>query len=83
VKTVSAADLERSGGGTYLSALSNRKGCGFGQVGINERSISMFGFNNNFNTRLLQLKDGRVAQLPGMLPGMGLPQGNFLLSSEL
>jgi iron complex outermembrane receptor protein len=39
----------------------------------------MRGFNNNFNTRLLQMKDGRVAQLPGT----GLPQGNFLPTSEI
>ena len=79
VETVSAADLEQSGGGTYLSALANLKGVDFGRVGINGQSISMRGFNNNFNTRLLQMKDGRVAQLPGT----GLPQGNFLPSSEL
>jgi len=79
VETVSAADLEQGGGGTYLSALANLKGVDFGRVGINGQSISMRGFNNNFNTRLLQLKDGRVAQLPGT----GLPQGNFLPSSEL
>ncbi|PSR04762.1 MAG: hypothetical protein BRD54_01235, partial [Bacteroidetes bacterium SW_8_64_56] len=79
VETVSADDLEQGGGGTYLSALSNLKGVDFGRVGINGQSISMRGFNNNFNTRLLQMKDGRVAQLPGT----GLPQGNFLPSSEL
>ncbi|MEF8817089.1 MAG: TonB-dependent receptor [Salinibacter sp.] len=79
VETVTAADLETSGGGTFLSSLSNLKGVDFARVGINGQSVSMRGFNNNFNTRLLQLKDGRLAQLPGT----GLPQGNFLPSSEL
>jgi len=79
VETVTAADLETSGGGTFLSSLANLKGVDFSRVGINGQSISMRGFNNNFNTRLLQLKDGRLAQLPGT----GLPQGNFLPSSEL
>lgn len=79
VENVTAADLETSGGGTFLSSLSNLKGVDFARVGINGQAISMRGFNNNFNTRLLQLKDGRLAQLPGT----GLPQGNFLPSSEL
>jgi len=79
VETVTEADLETRSGGTYLSSLSSLKGVDFARVGINGQSISMRGFNNNFNTRLLQLKDGRLAQLPGT----GLPQGNFLPSSEL
>jgi iron complex outermembrane receptor protein len=79
IEALSAEDLETSGGGTYLSALSTLKGVDFARVGINGQSVSMRGFNNNFNTRLLQLKDGRVAQLPGT----GLPQGNFLPTSEL
>jgi iron complex outermembrane receptor protein len=79
IEALSAEDIETAGGGTYLSALSNLKGVDFGRVGINGQSVSMRGFNNNFNTRLLQLKDGRVAQLPGT----GLPQGNFLPTSEL
>jgi iron complex outermembrane receptor protein len=79
VEALSAEDIETSGGGTYLSALSTLKGVDFARVGINGQAISMRGFNNNFNTRLLQMKDGRVAQLPGT----GLPQGNFLPTSEL
>jgi iron complex outermembrane receptor protein len=79
VEALSAEDIETSGGGTFLSAMSGLKGVDFARVGINGQSVSMRGFNNNFNTRLLQLKDGRVAQLPGT----GLPQGNFLPTSEL
>ena len=79
VEAVSAADLETSGGGTYLSALSNLKGIDFVNVGINGQGISARGFNNHFNTRMLQMKDGRVAQLPGT----GLPQSNFLPTSGL
>jgi len=79
IETVTTADLEEGGGDTFLSSLSDLKGVDFSRVGINGQSISMRGFNNNFNTRLLQLKDGRLAQLPGT----GLPQGNFLPSSEL
>ncbi len=79
VEAIDAADLETTGGGTYLSALSNLKGIDFVNVGINGQGISARGFNNHFNTRLLQMKDGRVAQLPGT----GLPQGNFLPTSEL
>jgi len=79
VEAVSAEDIETSGGGTFLSAMANLKGVDFARIGINGQSVSMRGFNNNFNTRLLQLKDGRIAQLPGT----GLPQGNFLPTSEL
>ena len=79
VEALSAEDIETSGGGTFLSAMSTLKGVDFARVGINGQSISTRGFNNNFNTRLLQMKDGRVAQLPGT----GLPQGNFLPTSEL
>ena len=79
VEAISAQDLNTSGGGTYLSALSNLKGVDFVNVGINGQGISARGFNNHFNTRMLQMKDGRVAQLPGT----GLPQGNFLPTSQL
>jgi len=79
VEAIDAQDLETTGGGTYLSALSNLKGIDFVNVGINGQGISARGFNNHFNTRLLQMKDGRVAQLPGT----GLPQGNFLPTSQL
>jgi len=79
VEVINTEDLETTGGGTYLSALSNLKGVDFVNVGVNGQGISARGFNNHFNTRLLQMKDGRVAQLPGT----GLPQGNFLPTSEL
>ena len=79
IEAISAADLNTTGGGTYLSALSNLKGIDFVNVGINGQGISARGFNNHFNTRMLQMKDGRVAQLPGT----GLPQGNFLPTSGL
>ena len=79
IEVISAEDLNTSGGGTYLSALSNLKGVDFVNVGINGQGISARGFNNHFNTRMLQMKDGRVAQLPGT----GLPQGNFLPTSGL
>jgi len=79
VEAISADELDVTGGGTYLSALSTVKGVDFVNVGINGQGISARGFNNHFNTRMLQMKDGRVAQLPGT----GLPQGNFLPTSEL
>lgn len=74
VEAITAQSLETSGGGTFLSALSNLKGIDYANVGINGQSISARGFNNHFNTRMLSMKDGRVAQLPGT----GLPQGNFI-----
>lgn len=79
IEAISAEELDATGGGTYLSALANLKGIDFVNVGINGQGISARGFNNHFNTRMLQMKDGRVAQLPGT----GLPQGNFLPTSGL
>ena len=79
IQAVSAAQLQESGGATFLSALSNLKGVDFVDVGINGQGISARGFNNHFNTRMLSMTDGRVAQLPGT----GLPQGNFLPTSQL
>jgi len=79
IQAISAQQLQESGGGTFLSALSNLKGIDFVDVGINGQGISARGFNNHFNTRMLSMTDGRVAQLPGT----GLPQGNFLPTSQL
>lgn len=79
IQAVSADQLQESGGGSFLSALSNLKGVDFVDAGINSQGISARGFNNHFNTRMLSMTDGRVAQLPGT----GLPQGNFLPTSQL
>ena len=79
IQAISADQLQQAGGGTFLSALSNLKGIDFVDVGINGQGISARGFNNHFNTRMLSMTDGRVAQLPGT----GLPQGNFLPTSQL
>ncbi|MDQ7039660.1 MAG: TonB-dependent receptor [Rhodothermus sp.] len=79
IETITAADLARTGGGTFLSALAGLKGIDFVEAGINAQGISARGFNSQFNTRMLAMVDGRVAQLPGT----GLPQGNFLPTAPL
>lgn len=79
IETITAADLTRTGGGTFLSALAGLKGIDFVDAGINAQGISARGFNSQFNTRMLAMIDGRVAQLPGT----GLPQGNFLPTAPL
>lgn len=79
IETITAADLTRTGGGTFLSALAGLKGIDFVDAGINAQGISARGFNSQFNTRMLAMTDGRVAQLPGT----GLPQGNFLPTAPL
>jgi len=78
IETIQSAELERAGG-TFLTALSGLKGVDFVSGGINAQGISARGFNNQFNTRMLSMTDGRVAQLPGT----GLPQGNFLPTASL
>jgi outer membrane receptor for ferrienterochelin and colicins len=80
--TIERIDLENistSSGGTYLSALANVQGVDFVSAGINAQGISARGFNSQFNTRMLYMVDGRMAQLPGT----GLPQGNFSTNAEL
>ena len=49
--------------GAYLKGL---KGIDFTSSGINNYSISVRGFNSSFNTRLLTLSDGRVANIPAL-----------------
>ena len=79
IEAISADELATTGGGTFLAALGNLKGVDFVDVGINGQGISARGFNNHFNTRMLSMVDGRLATLPGT----GLPQGNFLPTSQL
>jgi len=74
VEYVTENDIKRAGGVNYMSALSNVKGVDFAEAGIGDQRISMRGFTSQFNSRLLSMIDGRVAQLPGS----GLPQGNAL-----
>lgn len=79
IETVTAENLNQTGGGSFYQALANLKGVDFVDAGINAQGISARGFASHFNTRLLQMVDGRMAQLPGT----GLPQGNFLPNSDL
>ncbi|HWN71198.1 MAG TPA: TonB-dependent receptor [Haliangium sp.] len=79
VESVSEKTLERTAGPTYLSALSNVKGIDFANAGLGDQRISMRGFTTQFNSRLITMVDGRLAQQPGN----GLPQGNLLPASTL
>jgi outer membrane receptor for ferrienterochelin and colicins len=79
VESVSEETLKRTAGPTYLSALSNVKGIDFANAGLGDQRISMRGFTTQFNSRLLTMVDGRLAQQPGN----GLPQGNLLPASTL
>lgn len=79
IERVSADMLDMTGGGSYYAAIANLKGVNFVDAGINAQGISVRGFASHFNTRLLQMVDGRMAQLPGT----GLPQGNFLPNTDL
>jgi iron complex outermembrane receptor protein len=79
VESVSEETLERTAGLGYLSALSNVKGIDFANAGLNDQRISMRGFTTQFNSRLITMVDGRLAQSPGN----GLPQANLLPSTTL
>jgi outer membrane receptor for ferrienterochelin and colicins len=74
VELVTEKDLRTAAGASYLSALSRVKGVDFSDSGISEQRISARGFATQFNSRMLLMVDGRLAQLPGA----GLPQSNLL-----
>jgi outer membrane receptor for ferrienterochelin and colicins len=74
IEYVSANDIKRAAGVSYLSALAKVKGIDFADAGLGDQRISMRGFTTQFNSRLLSMIDGRVAQMPGT----GLPQGNAM-----
>lgn len=74
IEIVNERDLQTAAGGSYLSALSRVKGIDFSDAGIGDQRISARGFATQFNSRMLTMVDGRLAQLPGN----GLPQGNLL-----
>ncbi len=74
IEIVTEKDLKTAAGASYLSALSRVKGIDFSDAGIGDQRISARGFATQFNSRMLTMVDGRLAQLPGN----GLPQGNLL-----
>lgn len=71
VETVGSKTIQMAGGASYMTALSVMKGVDYADNGINEKRISTRGFNNQFNSRMITMLDGRLAQMPGN----GLPLG--------
>jgi outer membrane receptor for ferrienterochelin and colicins len=79
VESVQAKTLTMTGGTSYLAALSAVKGVDFADTGVNEKRISTRGFNTQFNSRMITMVDGRLAQMPGN----GLPLGSQMPTSNL
>ncbi|MDY7229307.1 TonB-dependent receptor [Hyalangium rubrum] len=79
VESVQAKAIQMSGGTSYLTALSAVKGVDFADTGVNEKRISTRGFNTQFNSRMITMVDGRLAQMPGN----GLPLGSQMPTSNL
>jgi iron complex outermembrane receptor protein len=79
VEAVSSKTLQMSGGTSYMTALSSVKGIDYADTGVNEKRISTRGFNTQFNSRMLTMVDGRLAQLPGS----GLPLNSQLPTPNL
>ncbi|WP_224242996.1 TonB-dependent receptor [Hyalangium gracile] len=79
VESVNAKTIQMSGGTSYMAALSSVKGIDYADTGINEKRISTRGFNTQFNSRMITMMDGRLAQLPGS----GLPLGPQLPTPNL
>jgi len=79
VESVSSKTLQMSGGTSYMAALSSVKGIDYADTGVNEKRISTRGFNTQFNSRMITMVDGRLAQLPGN----GLPLNSQLPTPNL
>jgi outer membrane receptor protein involved in Fe transport len=79
LEVVTEKDLKTAAGMSYLSSLSRVKGVDFSDSGIGDQRISARGFATQFNSRMITMIDGRLAQLPGS----GLPQGNLLPTGGL
>jgi outer membrane receptor for ferrienterochelin and colicin len=79
VEVVSESDLKTAAGPSYLAALSRVKGIDYSESGIGDQRISARGFATQFNSRMLTMIDGRLAQLPGN----GLPQGSLIPAGGL
>jgi iron complex outermembrane receptor protein len=79
VETVGAKTIQQAGGLSFMTALSSMKGVDYVDNGLNEKRISTRGFNTQFNSRMLSLVDGRLAQMPIN----GLPLGGQLPTPSL
>jgi outer membrane receptor for ferrienterochelin and colicins len=79
VESVNQKLLMQSGGTSYMAALSSVKGIDYSDTGVNEKRISTRGFNTQFNSRMITMVDGRLAQLPGN----GLPMNGQLPTPNL
>lgn len=79
MEVVTEDDIRTLPGETLLSTLATQKGIDYSRTGLNQQSISMRGFDSHYNARLVQMKDGHLAQAPGT----GLPQGTITPTSEL
>jgi outer membrane receptor for ferrienterochelin and colicins len=68
VQAVSAEQMQRLGGGSYLDTLRDVNGLHLVNLGVYQQRIAARGFENQF--RMITLLDGRLASLPGI----GTPQ---------
>ena len=79
IEVVGSEDIKTAGGETFWSSTAGLKGVDFSRVGLNQQSISMRGFDTHYGSRLVQMKNGHLAQIPGV----GIPQVNYVPTSRL
>jgi iron complex outermembrane receptor protein len=79
IEVIGSEDIKTAGGETFWSSTAGLKGVDFSRVGLNQQSISMRGFDTHYGSRLVQMKNGRLAQIPGV----GIPQVNYVPTSRL
>lgn len=79
VEVVTDKDLKTVAGTSYLAALSRVKGIDYSESGLGDQRISARGFATQFNSRMITMIDGRLAQMPGN----GLPMGSLAPTAAL
>jgi iron complex outermembrane receptor protein len=79
LERVTSDDIRRTGSSSYMTALSQVKGVQYRESGLGDVRISMRGFDSQFNTRMVWMVDGKLAEMPGN----GLPMGPLLPTPSL
>lgn len=79
LERVTSDDIKLTGSSSYMTALSQVKGVQYRESGLGDVRISMRGFDSQFNTRMVWMVDGKLAEMPGN----GLPMGPLLPTPSL
>jgi outer membrane receptor for ferrienterochelin and colicins len=81
--TVSQSEIEEIGGATWVSRLGALPGVDLNESSLADQRVSMRGFNDSFNTRVLQMVDNRISHhaSSGIALGAGIPVSELDMKS--